>query len=285
MNTNTKPTLSIVTATHNRLDLTQEYLESLRCSLAEIRDPYELIFVDDASTDGTVAFLEQFGEPCTILVNERNRGYAYSNNKGARLAQGDFLCLLNNDLVLTPGWLQPMIQQCRSDEGSGAIGNVQINIKSNLIEHAGVFFDLYGIPLHARKNRRKIPSPPTLEWPAVTAACLLIRRRVFWEVGGFDEAYINGSEDIDLCLKLVQAGYRNIVCNRSIIYHHVSSSPGSHKFKAKNLEIFLSKWQTMAAKIGREQWPTEYLQRYARKWWRCNPRLALKAIAMLATRH
>lgn len=272
-----------MTATYNRLDLTREYLASLARTLAALPDAYEVILVDDASTDGTQAFLRELAGPYTVLCKETNRGYAAANNAGARLARGDCLLLLNNDLILTPGWIEPMLAQLRSGPEVGAVGNVQVNVSTDLLEHAGVFFDLEGVPAHARKYRKRAPAAPLLEWPAVTGACLGVRREVFWEVGGFDEAYVNGHEDIDLCLKLRAAGYRNFVCNRSVVYHHVSSSPGSHSRKAENEKRFMDKWQAVTRDIGRHQWPREYLQRYARKWWRSDPDLVIKAAWMLLT--
>jgi GT2 family glycosyltransferase len=278
------PEISIVTATYNRLELTRAFVASVEATLSGLRGRYELVIVDDASTDGTREYLASLAGPVTILLNDRNRGYAYSNNLGAAAARGEFLFLLNNDVVLSRGWIDPMLDKLRSDPLAGAVGNIQFNPRTGLIDHAGVFFTREGLPRHARKNRRRPPAGDVREWPAVTAACLGIRRELFQRLGGFDEAYVNGFEDIDLCMKLKQAGYGNWVCNKSVIHHHVSSSPGRHVYNERNTRTFIARWRDTTIPIGRQQWPEEYLQRYARHWWRCDASLALQAVALIACR-
>ena len=90
-------------------------------------------------------------------------------------------------------------------EKVGAVGNIQINPQTRLVDHAGVAFDLEGVPFHARKNRKRKADISRKEWPAVTAACMGIDRELFMEFGGFDSIYRNGAEDIDLCLRLNKA--------------------------------------------------------------------------------
>src|SRR5687768_7259087 len=180
---------------------------------------HEIIYVDDGSTDGTRAWLQSLaGPPFRVLLNERNLGYAIGNNRGAAIARGEFLVLLNNDLVLLPGWLEPMLAaHAALGARAGVIGNVQRDAKTGEIDHAGLVVNVTGKPVHART----LPSRwarffnPQGEVPAVTGACLLIERALWQQLGGFDEAYVNGGEDIDLCFRARASGRINVVVLRS----------------------------------------------------------------------
>ncbi len=274
--------LSIITALHNCVDLTRKYVESLYETLANSEIDWELILIDDASTDETPVLLEALNEKpnIRILHNEENQGYAYNNNRGAQEAKGAVLAFLNNDLILQDDWLQPMLIQVRKPE-SGAVGNIQWNPETGLIDHAGVFFGLDGMPRQARKNRKAVPQNDVTEWNAVTAACMLMRKEVFKKCGGFDESYRNGFEDIDLCVRLKLEGYKHFVCNRSQIRHCVSPSPGRHDHNNANSDLFEEKWAETCKPWGKKEWPREYLARYARHWWKFNLGKFLKALWMV----
>ena len=276
------PEVSIITALYNCADLTRAYVESLIVHTADI--DWELILVDDASTDETDELLKQLESNPRIRIvrNPENMGFSASNNKGASLAKAPVLAFLNNDLLLTPGWIEPMLNALQTCEHPGAIGNVQINPSTRLIDHAGVFFGLDGMPRQARKNRNHPPKTDISEWFAVTAACLLIKARLFQDIGGFDESYRNGFEDIDLCVKLKQEGLRNYVCNNSKIFHCVSSSPGRHHNNDRNSELFQQRWTDLTRQWGKRDWAPEYLQRYARHWWKFNLSKFLTALKLVA---
>ena len=235
--------ISIITSLYNRLDLTRVYLESLERTLGRWR--YEVILVDDGSTDGTREFLATLPEKrYRVHLNDSPRGFAANNNAAARLARAPLLCLLNNDTSLLPGWLEPMARLARWDPRTALVGNVQREPVSGLVDHFGVYFNpADGRPLHAGKNRAYAPREDYLAWPAVTAACCVVRQAVFTELGGFDEEFRNGFEDIDLCLRATARGYRHFVANRSVIYHHVSASPNRRRHEEENLALFRARWQ------------------------------------------
>ncbi len=276
------PKISFIVAVHDCLDLTRAMIRSLEATVA--LDEHELIIIDDASSDETRQFLESFSDRYTVLRNEENEGFAKSNNKAAQQATGEYLLLLNTDLELTPGWLEPMIETRVSHLKTGAVGNIQRNFATKLVDHAGIFFNLDGMPTHAWKNRKRAPGGNWKERNAVTAACLLISRSLFETIGGFDESYLNGMEDVDLCVRLKQAGYRLFVSHMSVIFHHISSSPGRHKHNDRNSLLFKRRWARTMSGPGKREWPSEYFHRYARYWWRMDPKLALKALFMLIVR-
>lgn len=276
--------ISFVTALHNCLPLTQAMLGSLEATVP--LDRHQVVLVDDGSSDGTPAFLQTLQDRPNfrILSNADNLGYAASNNRGAAAASGEIIVFLNNDLEFAPGWLEPMLELLRTLPSAGAVGNVQRNFATGLVDHAGIFFDLQGMPTHAHKNRRNPPKGEWIERHALTAACMAIPRETFLRVGGFDEGYRNGFEDVDLCMKLRREGLRLYVSLRSVIRHHVSSSPGRQVNNERNSERFRERWSAFAAPYGRQEWPVEYFRRYARFWWRLNPQLACKALFLLLMR-
>ena len=140
--------ISFITPLYNCLAYTKEYLASLSETVTDI--PYEIILVDDLSTDGTCEFVKTLSDPpCRVFLNQSNLGFAKSSNIGARHANGKYLCFLNNDLILKSGWLEPMYELARSERDIGAVGNIQLEPESGLIHHAGVFFDWEG-PAAAR---------------------------------------------------------------------------------------------------------------------------------------
>lgn len=203
---------------------------------------HEIIFIDDASDDATSSWLNSLDAPhIKFLINDVNRGYAASNNAGVRLAQGDVLALLNNDLVLSPGWLEPMLALLESPGlHAGLVGNVQYRVADGAVDHAGVALSPQGQFFH----QNTIPQMPHVQAFAVTGACMLLRKADFWAVGGFDESFVNGCEDIDLCFKLQQAHQKIYVACESRIHHHVSLSRKTNSLRElQNSRLLFSRWR------------------------------------------
>jgi O-antigen biosynthesis protein len=239
------PRLSVVTPLYNCLDRTKAMLESLRASLPRGLS-YEVVLVDDGSTDGTREWLAGLGEPFRVVLNERNLGFGGATNRGAAVARGGILALLNNDLVLGRGWLPPMLRALRLlGRRAGIVGNIQVDASSGEVDHAGIFVNEKGKPEHIRR----LPHPlsvllrPRRRVFAVTGACVLARAATWRRLGGFDEAYVNGCEDVDLCLRARAAGLVNVVALRSRVLHHVSSSPGRKRRDEENTWRLVRRWQ------------------------------------------
>jgi O-antigen biosynthesis protein len=278
------PRVSFIIPVFDGLSFTRACLDSLvqTVNLSE----HEVIVIDDLSTDGTREYLAGRPDPpFRVILNETRRGYAGSNNVAAAVARGEFLCLLNNDLVLTPGWLAPLLRAFDQFPNAGIVGNVQRNSSTGRYDHMGVVFGENGVPWHFGKNFPFRPYHGYTEWRAVTTACCLIKKSVFLEAGGFDEQYINGSEDMDLCLRLGRAGYRHYVANESVVFHHVSSSADRHTFNEANEQRLLARWR---AEIQRSLTPRDrrlaaanYLLRFATQPWRYNFRRFRHAVLSL----
>lgn len=234
------PLISFIVPVYNRQDLLRQCLESLGATTEGVA--HEVILVDDGSTDGTRDFVASLSPAHRVLLNERNLGFAGSNNRAAAEARGCVLGLLNSDLILRPGWLPPMLRRV-SQAQTGLVGNVQLNAATGAVDHTGVLFTLKAKPEHDTRLPRLSRIRAYRRVPAVTAACALVRKEVFQELGGFDEAYHNGGEDIDLCLRAAQAGYLHWVALRSVVLHHVSASPGRKTQDERNSHRLMSRWR------------------------------------------
>jgi len=251
--------ISFIIPVFNGLELTKACLDSLTTSVED--HEHEIIVVDDGSTDGTRAFLSSIERPDVhVVLNDENLGYARANNAGAVRADGEFLCLANNDLVFSPGWLAPFLKAFDHYPDAGVVGNIQRTVATGAIDHAGIRIGLDGKPHHIRSLSplRRLRTFSTV--PAVTGACMMVRREDFLANGGFDERYVNGSEDVDFCFQMESQGKRVIVANRSVIEHHVSASRGSSEHDEENCRKLFLRWPDGLARFGARDWPAHYLR-------------------------
>jgi GT2 family glycosyltransferase len=256
--------VSFIIPLFNCLELTKACVASLQATLPPGL-AHEIILIDDGSTDGTREWLATLPPPFRVLLNERNFGYAVANNRAIAVAQGRFLALLNSDLILLPRWLEPMLSAHRRlGRRAGLVGNIQRDANSGVVDHVGIVINRQGKPEHAR-------TPPALlsrlifpirRVPAVTGACLLVERALWQELGGFDEGFINGGEDIDLCYRARASGRVNAVALRSVVRHHISASPGRKRRDEENSYRLVHRWRrefVRSADEATRDWCREYL--------------------------
>jgi O-antigen biosynthesis protein len=261
--------ITFIIPTYNTLELTKQCLDSLAATVD--LQAHETIIIDDRSTDGTSEYLSQLPSAFKIILNSGNQGYSKTCNQAARIAQGELLCFCNSDLIFLPGWLPPLIQALQTLPDVGFIGNIQRSVSSRRIDHLGVRFLSDGRPLHIGRGRNYAPLCKYLTVSAVTAACCLTRKDLFLGFGGFSEAYANGFEDMDLCLRLLEGGYYHYVVTASTVLHHVSASPGRHSREEQNLKHFIDLWKKTAAEISireRKKWTTLEILLYLHPFFR-----------------
>ncbi len=255
--------VSIIISVYNCLPLTQTCLETLERTVPVGLD-HELVLVDDGSADGSRDFLKQYASTrsnCNVLLNERNLGYARSNNRGAELANGDVFLFLNNDTALLPGWVEPMLDGLNHKSRPGIVGNVQRRVVDGEIDHAGVFITGEGKPDHFRQDpATAFPGQDYKEFFAATGACLLMPAKVFRDLKGFDPVFRNGGEDMDLNFRVKRLGHGVLIANRSMIMHHVSASPGRNDHHERNTCILFSRWRDLLLNEGARQWSLDYLE-------------------------
>ncbi len=236
------PSVSILTLFHNRRDLAGPFLHRWRTAASEERDGVELLFGDCASGDGTAGLVAGAEGFASVHLFDENLGFARGNNTLARQARGEVLVFLNYDVHLPPGWLEPLLEAFTGRDEFGILGNVQLSVRTRAIDHAGIFFDTEGRPHHHRPPLGALARIGLLTVPAVTGACLAIRRSVFEAAGGFDEGFVNGYEDVDLCQRVRTAGWRIGVATRSVIWHYIGASPARHRREEDNARRFAARW-------------------------------------------
>jgi len=195
--------------------------------------PLEVLIVDNGSTDAaTLAFLGRVARNprVRVLRHAAPFNFAELNNLAVREARGEYLCLLNDDTEVTdPGWLGELVRQAARPE-VGAVG-AKLLYPDGSIQHAGVTLGIAGTAGHAHRFQR--PGDPGYFHradvahcvSAVTAACLVVSRAKYVAVGGMDEvAFPVAFNDVDLCLKLEQAGWHNLYQPAAVLVHHESKS-------------------------------------------------------------
>ncbi|MCR5420260.1 MAG: glycosyltransferase [Lachnospiraceae bacterium] len=194
---------------------------------------YEIIVVDNGSSDANKTKYQELCSKylCTYHYEKMDFNFSYMCNKGASLSKGDYLLFLNDDIeIINSEWLDRMLGQVELPH-VGAVGAKLLYPNTTLIQHTGVI-SIEGGPVHEFAkmdddesyyfNRNRLD----FDVLAVTAACLMIKKDKFDEVDGFDEELAVAYNDIDLCFKLVEAGYVNVMRNDAILYHHESISRG-----------------------------------------------------------
>jgi GT2 family glycosyltransferase len=226
----------------------------------------EIIYVDDACPERSyeqviVSWNEKkpmWDRPIgRILLNEKNAGYAFSCNNGARIATGKYLLFLNADCVVTPHWLKPMVDLIKSNVEIGIVGNLQLRKNSRIIESAGSEWtgDMFDHIGSRRYQGKRLDMPFTLdtlpddlkiagERQMVTGSCFLIPKELFEKVGRFDTEYRIGYwEDSDLNMKVRTAGYKIYYEPKSVIYHTPGhSQPAHNQYVNINKQKFHRDW-------------------------------------------
>ena len=236
------PSVSVIISVYEQLQYTKRCLAQLEETLAGKLD-YEVIIVDDASKDGTVDFLKGLGERYRVFFNDRNLGFAKNNNRGAREARGEFLCFLNNDIFVQGDWLTPMLRVFEEKEKVGMVGNVQKLAGSRRYDHMGIVFSPQGKPCHYGQGFLHRPFKGEVKkWSGVTAACCVASKERFVEFDGFDEIFLNGCEDVDLCLRMSEAGLNHYVVHDSVVEHVKGASEGRKFFNDKNSDLLQERW-------------------------------------------
>ena len=246
-------TLSVIIPAWNLWELTLPCLQSLA---GHSDASVEVVVVDNGSADATVEALaptlhELFGARGKAVRLPENQGFARGCNAGARAASGDALFFLNNDTLVTQGWLPPLVRALQSPL-VGMAGPLLLfppqgaeqERGAGQVQHCGIVFaptlevsHLYALFPGEHPVARK---PRTVQ--ALTGAALLLEKSLFWRCGGFHEGYVNGFEDMDLCCAVRREGLRLVTAPQSIIYHLTSQTPGRFDCDGPNGALLNARW-------------------------------------------
>jgi FkbM family methyltransferase len=233
---------SIVIPTHNELACTRLCLDSIRRFTDE---PYELIVVDNGSSDGTAQYLRS-QEGVKVIANPENRGFPAACNQGLRQAKGRQLLLLNNDTVVTTGWLRRQLRALHSDPRVGLAGPCS-NCVSGEQQVPVTYEDLSGLDDFAWDWGLAHDGELT-DTDRLIGFCLLLRREVLDRVGLFDERFgIGNFEDDDYCRRALRAGYRAVIACDAFVHHEggrtfLGSGIDLAALLERNQELFREKW-------------------------------------------
>lgn len=210
-----------------------KYTDSCLTSLVRTASDYELILVDntngyDVKTPNGLH---------AIFRNPENLGFAKGCNQGAAAATGEVLCFLNCDTEGTFDWLVTLLEAF--DDPNVAMAGPRIEHFDGTLQTAGIRTWHGNGSAGGEEIKDELP---TRDVDGVTGACMAIRRDVFKSLGGFDEAFVNGYEDVALCLSVREAGHRIRYVNKSVIKHWESVSPGRWTHALQNVATMNTKW-------------------------------------------
>ena len=258
------PSVTLIIPTRNGLKFLQRCIDSI---LEKTAYPsFEVLVMDNGSDDpATLAYLRTLsdgthphlrpGHTARVIRHDAPFNYSAINNRGAQEARGEIVGLLNNDLeVIHPDWLDEMVAQAVRP-GIGCVG-AMLYYPNDTIQHAGVVVGLGGVAGHAfrdfpRATHGKFNRARLVQnYSAVTAACLLVRKSTYEKVGGLDEKELAVAfNDIDFCLKVQAAGFRNLWTPFAELYHHESATRGADDNPEK-AERFRREVETMMLRWG-----------------------------------
>lgn len=215
----------VVILNYNGKKLLEQFLPSVVSFSSEDSDIY---VADNASTDDSVQYIQEFFPSVKIIENATNGGYAKGYNDALATIDADVFCLLNSDVEVTENWLKPIIELYHEQENIAIIQPKLLDYKNKAkFEYAGAgggFIDLYGYPYcrgrvfnHLEEDKGQFDDITPVFW--ASGACLFIRSNVFREVGGLDEDYFAHQEEIDLCWRVQNKGYEVYYVGASEVYH------------------------------------------------------------------
>jgi len=218
------PVVSIVIINWNGREHLARCLASLE---AQTYRDFEIIVVDNRSTDGSVSFVREHFPTVRLICNDRNLGFARANNQGIAIARGRYIVILNNDTQVVPQWLEALVCAAETHPEMGAFAClVLFNDRRDIVDSAGLTVSVlgHGIQRHLGESIDRIGDAHEVFGVSATAA--LFRRELLQDVGLFDEDYFIYYEDVDLAWRARLRGWRSLLVPQAIVYHAHSATVG-----------------------------------------------------------
>ena len=214
------PKISVIIVNYNGKKLLENCLESL---FKTDYNNFEVILVDNNSTDGSMEFVTKNYPKIIVIKLDSNKGFAEPNNIGAKIAKGEYLLFLNNDTVTTTNFISEMVKVLEKDEKIAICQSLLLKPDGN-IDSSGDFIDKMGIVYNSKTKTDEIR-----EISSARGACMLMRKKIFDKLGGFDEKFFFSFEDVDLSWRSWILGYKAVVVPQSIVYHSAGKTSSNLK--------------------------------------------------------
>lgn len=238
--------VSIVIPVYNKWKYTLNCLKSIA---ENTEGDYEVIVIDDSSTDETARVLSKV-KNLHLIINEQNEGFVESCNRGAKASKGKYILFLNNDTMVTTGWLPPLLETIRRED-VGAVGSKLVYPDGTLQEAGSIVWRDGSALGYGRGDDSSKPEYNYVrEVDYCSGASLMVKGELFARIGGFDERFKPGYyEDTDLCFAIRKFGYRVIYQPMSVIVHFEGVTCGTDihagikKYQAINRPTFVEKWK------------------------------------------
>ena len=218
--------IGIVILNWNGEDLLKKFLPSVYNNSEE----HQIYVIDNNSNDNSIGIIKKNFKKIKIIQNKENYGFAKGYNEGLKQINEEVVCLLNNDVEVTRNWLNPVLKTFKTEKETVVIQPKILDFKNkNMFEYAGAaggFIDYYGYPYcrgrifgEIEKDNGQYDDDIEIFW--ASGACFFIRKRVFDELGGFDENFYNHMEEIDLCWRIenLKKTYKKKFLYQSVVYH------------------------------------------------------------------
>lgn len=245
-----KPLISIVILVHNQIHLTKLCLNSIYKSRGNIK--FEILVIDNGSTDGTPRFLakqHRNNENLRVITNKKNRGFTKGINQGLRYVRGDYIVLLNNDTIVYENWIDKLLACMQSDTRIGAVCPVlDYSINGDGISLPGHYEGLKEFCLYAQ-SFEKVYEGLWIEVPFISFRCVMLSKKVLNETGLLDDSFTSkgfGFQDVDYCFRLRNKKLR-LVCRMDVyIFHFGGETFGKmsylKRWEREGLKRLIFKW-------------------------------------------
>lgn len=254
-----RPTIAIVILNYNGRRYLEQFLPFVT---ANVCPGGEVIVADNGSTDDSLAFLEAHYPGLRVILLDRNYGFAGGYNMALQQVQSDYYVLLNSDVEVTPGWMEPIVGLMESDATIGACQpKIRMYADREFFEYAGAaggWLDYLGYPFArgrifdvCEKDEGQYNETVPIFW--ASGAALFIRSKLWHELGGLENFFFAHQEEIDLCWRMQLAGYRVYCCPQSVVFH----VGGGTLPKGNERKVFLNFRNNlimMAKCLPAEQW-------------------------------
>lgn len=229
--------VSVIIPTRERTDLLTRCLELLPAGIGDVN--CELLVIDNGNGDAAKLAVEHGG---TGFLPERPLSFAEANNRGARLAKGEWLLLLNDDVEPWPMFLPRMLEAAEA-VGADIVG-ARLVYPNGTIQHNGVEFTVERRPYHVDKGKQLgfETEKGTRPVSAVTFACVLIRRAAWLQLDGLDESYVNLYEDVDFCLRAQEQHMKIVLAYEAVCVHHHSATPREPGEVEAGIQHYIEQW-------------------------------------------